>query len=119
MTGFGHGAVEHGEQNSHLNLAPQTIRDILNRIGNRILAHEAPVLAITSSGSRYFLRQMVEPALPNLFVAAGFFKMGITLAPLAARTVVDLLFGQANEPLLDLLSPARFLPGKRNSPRER
>jgi flagellar biosynthesis protein FlhA len=63
-------AVEHGEQNSHLNLAPQTIRDILNRIGNRILAPEAPVMAITSSGSRYFLRQMVEPAMPNLFFVA-------------------------------------------------
>jgi glycine/D-amino acid oxidase-like deaminating enzyme len=48
------------------------------------------------------------PALPNLLVAAGFFKMGITLAPLAARTVADLVSGKANEPALDILSPARF-----------
>ena len=59
------------------------------------------------------------PALPNLFVAAGFFKMGITLAPLAARTVADLLLGKANEPILDILSPARFVRGERSSPRER
>jgi glycine/D-amino acid oxidase-like deaminating enzyme len=49
------------------------------------------------------------PAVPNLLVAAGFFKMGITLAPLAARTVADLLSGKASEPGLDGLSPARFV----------
>jgi flagellar biosynthesis protein FlhA len=59
--------VEHGEQNSHLTLAPQAIRDILNRISARIVAPEAPVVAITSSGARFFLRQMCEPSLPNLF----------------------------------------------------
>jgi len=64
------GAVEHGEQNSHLNLPPQAIRDILGRISGRITAVEAPVVAITSSGARYFLRQMVEPAMPNLVFLA-------------------------------------------------
>ena len=59
------------------------------------------------------------PALPNLLVAAGFFKMGITLAPLAARTVADLLSGKANAPILDILSPARFVRGERSSSRER
>lgn len=44
------GAVEHGEQNSHLNLPPQAIRDILGRISGRITAVEAPVVAINSSG---------------------------------------------------------------------
>jgi glycine oxidase len=48
------------------------------------------------------------PALPNLLVAAGFFKMGITLSPLAAQTIADLLSGKANDPILDTLSPARF-----------
>ena len=63
-------AAEHGEQNSHLALAPQTIRDILNRISARVVKPEAAVAAITSSGARYFLRQIVEPVLPNLFFLA-------------------------------------------------
>jgi flagellar biosynthesis protein FlhA len=63
-------AVEHGEQTSHLTLAPQTMRDILNRIGARVAAPEMPVVAITSSGARYFLRQMAEAAIPNLIFIA-------------------------------------------------
>jgi flagellar biosynthesis protein FlhA len=31
---------------------------------------ETPVVAICSSGARYFLRQIVEPAMPNLFLVA-------------------------------------------------
>ncbi len=63
-------AVEHSEQNSHIQLAPQHIREILNRISARIQSPETPLVAITSSGARYFLRQMVEPTLPNLFFLA-------------------------------------------------
>jgi flagellar biosynthesis protein FlhA len=63
-------AIEHGEQNSHIQLAPQHIREILNRISARIQSPETPVVAITSSGARYFLRQMTEPTLPNLFFLA-------------------------------------------------
>jgi len=63
-------AVQHGEQNSHLALAPQNIRDILNRISSRIASPETPVVAITSSGARYFLRQIAEPSLPNLVFIA-------------------------------------------------
>jgi flagellar biosynthesis protein FlhA len=63
-------AVEHGEQNSHLTLAPQAIRDILNRISARIAVAESPVAAVTSSGARYFLRQIVEPSMPNLMFLA-------------------------------------------------
>jgi flagellar biosynthesis protein FlhA len=62
--------VEHGEQNSHISLPPQQIRDILNRISARIQSPEAPVVAITSSGARYFLRQLSEPTIPNLFFLA-------------------------------------------------
>jgi flagellar biosynthesis protein FlhA len=53
-----------------MQLAPQHIREILNRISARIQSPETPVVAITSSGARYFLRQMVEPAIPNLFFLA-------------------------------------------------
>jgi flagellar biosynthesis protein FlhA len=60
-------AIEHGEQNSHLTLAPQAIRDILQRITQRTGNPEAAVVAVTSSGSRYFLRQMVEHQVRNLF----------------------------------------------------
>ena len=63
-------AVEHGEQNSHIQLAPQHIREILNRISARIQSPETPVVAITSSGARYFLRQIAEPTLPNLYFLA-------------------------------------------------
>ena len=63
-------AVEHGEQNSHISLPPQPIREILNRITARIQSPETPVVAITSSGARYFLRQLTEPTLPNLFFLA-------------------------------------------------
>jgi flagellar biosynthesis protein FlhA len=63
-------AIEHGEQNSHLSLAPQTIRDVLSRIAARVGAPEMPVVAITSSGARYFLRQMSEAAIPSLIFLA-------------------------------------------------
>jgi len=60
-------AVEHGEQNSHLSMAPQTIREILDRIQRKIGVPEGPVAAVTTSGARYFLRQIVEPSLANVF----------------------------------------------------
>ena len=60
-------AAEHGEQNSHLTLAPPAIRDILKRITQQVGDPEAPVVAIAGSGARYFLRQIAEPAIRNLF----------------------------------------------------
>jgi flagellar biosynthesis protein FlhA len=63
-------SVEHGEQNSHLTLAPQALREILNRISTRVISPETPVAAITSTGARYFLRQITESSIPNLFFLA-------------------------------------------------
>jgi flagellar biosynthesis protein FlhA len=63
-------AVEHGEQNSHIAIAPQAGRDIVNRILSRVASPEAPVVAITTTGARYFLRQMTEASAPNLFFLA-------------------------------------------------
>jgi flagellar biosynthesis protein FlhA len=60
-------AVQHTEQNSHLSMAPQTIREILDRIQRKVGSPEGPVAAVTTAGARYFLQQMVEPVLPNLF----------------------------------------------------
>ncbi len=61
-------AVEHGDQTSHLNASPETLRDILSRVEKSIPKPEAPVVLITSSASRYFMRQILENKLPNLFV---------------------------------------------------
>jgi len=60
-------SVQHGEQNSHSTLSPPAIRDLLQRISQRTGSPEAPVAAIAATGSRYFLRQMVEPTIRNLF----------------------------------------------------
>ncbi|MGE5487973.1 MAG: flagellar biosynthesis protein FlhA [bacterium] len=60
-------AVEHTEHTSHLGLAPQAIRDVLERIRRSVQPSDTPVAAVTGSGSRYFLRQVVEPSLPNLY----------------------------------------------------
>jgi flagellar biosynthesis component FlhA len=60
-------AIEHGEQNSHLNLSPAVIRDVLRRIGQKTGNPETPVAVISSSGSRYFFRQIVEPTMRNVF----------------------------------------------------
>jgi flagellar biosynthesis protein FlhA len=60
-------AIQHGEQTSHLTLAPPAIRDCLQRIGKKVGNPEAAVAAISGSSSRYFLRQMVEPTVRNLY----------------------------------------------------
>jgi flagellar biosynthesis protein FlhA len=61
-------AVEHGEQNSHLNASPDAIRGLLSGVERSIPRPEAPTVMITGSGSRYFVRQLIENSMPNLFV---------------------------------------------------
>jgi flagellar biosynthesis protein FlhA len=61
-------AVEHAENSSHLNLAPQRIRDIQERIKKCCGPLETPGVLLTSSGSRYFVRQITESIIPNLTV---------------------------------------------------
>ncbi|HYP15478.1 MAG TPA: FHIPEP family type III secretion protein, partial [Bryobacteraceae bacterium] len=60
-------AVQHGEHNSVVALAPSSMRDLVGRLASKIDKRETAACVITSSGSRHFLRQMVEPALPNIF----------------------------------------------------
>jgi flagellar biosynthesis protein FlhA len=60
--------VEHTENSSHLNLVPQRIREVLERITTRVGAGDSPLVVIASSGARFFLRQIVENSLPNLSV---------------------------------------------------
>ena len=61
-------AVEHTENASHLNLSPQRIREILDRLAVRVGSNDAPVVALASSAARFFVRQIAESTLPNLTV---------------------------------------------------
>ena len=60
------GAVEHTEHSSHVNLSPQRIRDILDRLARAAGSSETPVVVLTSSGARHFVRQIAESSLPNV-----------------------------------------------------
>ena len=60
-------SVEHGEWNSVAGVSPEMITDILNRIKRRVEKNESAAI-VTSSGTRHFLRQLVEATLPNLTV---------------------------------------------------
>jgi glycine oxidase len=46
--------------------------------------------------------------VPNLVYATGHFRNGILLAPLTAQLVADVILDGRNDPLLGLVSPARF-----------
>jgi flagellar biosynthesis protein FlhA len=61
-------AVEHAENSSHLNLPPQRIRDIQERIKKCCGPAETPAVLLTSSAARFFVRQMTESIIPNLSV---------------------------------------------------
>lgn len=59
--------VEHGEQHSIAALSPPVMRDLVGKIQQKIDRPETPVIVVTSAGARPFLRQLVEPILPNVF----------------------------------------------------
>ena len=61
-------AVEHTENSSHVNLSPQRVRDLQERIKKCCGSPEAPVVLLTTSGARFFLRQITESIAPNLNV---------------------------------------------------
>jgi flagellar biosynthesis protein FlhA len=61
-------AIEHAESSSHMNLPPQAIRSILDRISRAVGPLENPMVALAGSASRYFLRQLIEPSIPNLTI---------------------------------------------------
>jgi flagellar biosynthesis protein FlhA len=64
---FVESGVEHGDTNSSLGLAPQALRDLLDRFSRGIGPLEAATAVITSSTCRYFLRRSVESSMPNLY----------------------------------------------------
>ena len=59
-------AVEHNEHTSHINLPPQSIRNVLDRIVRAVGPVENPMVAVSGSGARFFMRQLVEASIPNL-----------------------------------------------------
>lgn len=61
-------SVEHTETNSAANLSPKRIQDIVERIRASTSGGDGTQVVLTGSGTRYFLRQMSEGALPNLVV---------------------------------------------------
>ncbi len=61
-------AIEYGEQSSHLNLPPQKIREMLDKVTRAVGAGDSPLAVITSSAARFYLRQMIEGQLPNVSV---------------------------------------------------
>ena len=59
--------MEHGEHSSQMNLAPQKIRDILDRSW-RVPNVDGPVVAVVSTGARYFQAVARSPR-SNVFVS--------------------------------------------------
>jgi flagellar biosynthesis protein FlhA len=58
-------AVQHDENNSVLNVPPQFMRELIDRIRRTLNASETPVPIITSSAIRHFLHQFVNPTVPT------------------------------------------------------
>ena len=61
-------AVEHTENSSHINLAPQRVRELQERIKKCCGPAETPVVLLTSSAARFFVRQITESIAPNLTI---------------------------------------------------
>jgi len=61
-------AVEHSENNSVLGLAPQTARDIVSQFSRRIERPDSSAVVITSPATRYFIKQLLETAFPDVAV---------------------------------------------------
>lgn len=61
-------SVEHAELNSHLSLAPDEIRNIIDKFQKAFPVAQANSTVLVSSGARFFLRQILENALPSVAV---------------------------------------------------
>jgi flagellar biosynthesis protein FlhA len=62
------GAIQYNESSSHLNLPPQRLREILDRVMRSAGVVDSPIAAVTSSSARYYLRQVIEGQAPNLSI---------------------------------------------------
>jgi flagellar biosynthesis protein FlhA len=63
-------SIQYSEQTSNLTMAPQKLREILDRVARAVGSADTPMAAVTSSSARYFLRQIVEGQIPQLSVVA-------------------------------------------------
>jgi len=61
-------AVEHSENNSVLGLAPQAARDFVSRITRKFEKPESPAILLVNPGVRYFIKQLLETAFPDVAV---------------------------------------------------
>jgi flagellar biosynthesis protein FlhA len=61
-------SAEHSENMSHITLAPQRVREIVEAMHRTVGLPETPVVALASSGARFFLRQISENGLRNLYI---------------------------------------------------
>ncbi|MEP7355204.1 MAG: FHIPEP family type III secretion protein, partial [Acidobacteriota bacterium] len=60
-------SVQHGEITSHLALAPNLLREFMNRVEEKVGSPSTPVAVLVSSATRYFLQQLSESTLKNVF----------------------------------------------------
>ncbi len=61
-------AVEHAELNSHLSLGPDEIRSVIDKFQKSFPVAQANSTVLASSGARFFLKQILENALPSVSV---------------------------------------------------
>jgi flagellar biosynthesis protein FlhA len=58
--------VEHSEQNSRLTLAPEVVRDALERVRAKVGALHGPAALLCGTPVRFAMRQILESDLPLL-----------------------------------------------------
>jgi flagellar biosynthesis protein FlhA len=61
-------AVEHSEHNSVLGLAPQAAREFVGRLTRKLERPDASAIVLTSPAIRYFVKQLLETAFPEVAV---------------------------------------------------
>lgn len=61
-------AVEHGEHNSHINLPPQRVRELLDKLQESTKSQSSGSVIIAGSQARPFLRMIAENSLPGVSV---------------------------------------------------
>lgn len=61
-------AVEHQEAVSHCNLAPSQVRALIEAAKSAVARHGSSFALLTSTGARFFLRQILENQFPGIGV---------------------------------------------------
>jgi flagellar biosynthesis protein FlhA len=61
-------AVEHGEHNSVLGLAPQAAREFVGRLTRKLERPDSQAIVLTNPAIRYFVKQLLETAFPEVAV---------------------------------------------------